>query len=177
MTIPKHQSKCAIRQDGVTLLVALIFLLALSMLGIWGASNNALQERMSGNTRNRDLAFEAAEAALYDAENTVDEWHEGPFNGTDGLFTLNAVTGEVDAKQANDYEFWRDTAHWNSYRFVPVGTLNQVAEPPRYLVEFMDSETGDKTITETFRVTARGVGADSNAVVILQSIITYTYSK
>lgn len=177
MTIPTLQSKCMKRQDGMTLLVALIFLMALSMLGIWGAANNALQERMSGNTRNRDLAFEAAEAALYDAENTVGEWHEGPFNGTDGLFAWNSVTGKVDAAQANDYQFWRDTTHWNSYRFVPVGTLNQVAEPPRYLVEFMDTQISDKTITETFRVTARGVGADSNAVVILQSIITYTYSK
>lgn len=151
-------------QRGMTLLVSLIFLTILSLLGIWAVTNNNLQERMAGNTRNRDLAFQAAEAALDHAENTLTTWRGGPFNGS--------VSGlaSYDATQANDATYWRDITHWASYRQVPVGTLNQVAEQPRYIVEKMP----DVGTVEYYRVTARGVGGSTNAVAILQTIVTYT---
>lgn len=159
-------------QRGMTLLVSLIFLLILSILGIWSVSNNILQERMAGNTRNRDLAFEAAEAALDHAESTLTTWRTGPFDGSGGLFPYNAVNAIVteNPTQPNDASFWRNSANWISYRQVPVGNLNQVAEQPRFIVE-LKSKVGK---VETYRITARGVGGNSNAVAILQSIVTYT---
>lgn len=168
----------AFHQHGVTLVVALVFLLALSMLGIWSASNNALEERMAGNTRNRDLAFEAAEAALEDAEATISDWHNGPFNGNGGLFMYRGVNESktVTATQQNDAQYWRDLSFWTTTNSRQVLTarkkLEQVAQRPRYIIEKM-SPVGD---LEYYRITARGVGGDSNAVVILQSIITYKKS-
>lgn len=150
-------------QRGVTLLIALIFLLVLSMLGIWGMTSNSLQERMAGNTRNRDLAFEAAEAALDYAENTLTTWRTGNFDGSNGLLAY-------DITRANDATYWRNTANWASYRQVPVGNLNQVAEQPRFIIEKMDAVG----TVEHYRITARGVGGDINAVAILQTIVTYT---
>ena len=50
-----------VRQRGATLVVALIFLMVLSLLGIWAVSGTTLEERMAGNTRNRDLAMQAGE--------------------------------------------------------------------------------------------------------------------
>jgi type IV pilus assembly protein PilX len=153
-------------QQGLTLLVSLIFLLVLSLLGIWAVTNNSLQERMAGNSRNRDLAFAAAEAALLHAESTLNTWRNGSFDGTDGLLPYVATN-------ANDITYWRDINRWSSYRQVPSGTLNQVAELPRYVVQHMPTPAGGGS-TEYYRVTARGVGGDINAVVILQSIVTYT---
>lgn len=150
-------------QRGVTLFVAVIFLMALGMLGVWAVTNNSMQERMAGNTRNRDLALAAAEAALNHAESTLTTWRVGPFDGTvAGLLPYNATT-------ADDVAYWRDISHWSSYRQVPTGTLNQVAEPPRYVVQLI------KTVSdvEYYRITARGVGGDTHSVVILQSIVTY----
>jgi type IV pilus assembly protein PilX len=169
MNIPGKPVKHS--QRGITLVVSLIFLMVLALLGIWAVSNNSLQERMAGNARNRDLAFAAAEAALKYAESTITTWRSGPFDGSNGLFEHVETT-------ANDRDYWHDnddnhadSFDWSNYsRQVPTGTLNQVAEQPRYVVHRM---AGVGSV-EYYRVTARGVGGDANAVVVLQSIVTYT---
>jgi len=56
------------RQQGVSLLVAMIFLIVLSLLGIVSIRGVVMQERMAGNAQDWDLAFQAAEAALRDGE-------------------------------------------------------------------------------------------------------------
>jgi type IV pilus assembly protein PilX len=58
-------------QRGATLIVAILFLLVITVLGIssWQMSNG--EEKMAGLTRDRQLAFEAAEAALRDAEHDI----------------------------------------------------------------------------------------------------------
>lgn len=56
------------RQLGVSLIVGLIFLVALTLLGVIAMKNTILQERMAGGMRDRSLAFQAAEAALRDAK-------------------------------------------------------------------------------------------------------------
>lgn len=56
------------RQSGAVLIVALIVLVVLSMLGIAGVRGVALEERMSSNTLDRNLAFQIAEAALREGE-------------------------------------------------------------------------------------------------------------
>lgn len=151
------------RQRGVVLIFSIIFLLVLGMLGASAALNNTMQERMAGNTRNRDLAFQAAEAALKDASATLNTWRLLAFDGSQaGLSIYNAM-------QANDANHWRDANNWSSYRS-PSQNLNQVAEQPRYLVERMPTVG----TTEYYRVTARGVGGEANAVVVLQAVYRYT---
>jgi type IV pilus assembly protein PilX len=165
---PHHQS-------GMTLIIALIFLVCLSLLGVWSVSNNSLQERMAGNTRNRDLALQAAEAALKEAELSLSTWRTGTFDGSNGLFTY-------DATRANDQAYWMNDANWTSYRTVSTDGLNQVAQAPRYVVEKMANTANptpnmDGSISidvENYRITARAVGGDPNAVVILQSKLQFT---
>jgi len=60
-----------LRQRGVSLLVAMIFLIVLSLLGIVSIRGVVMQERMAGNAQDWDLAFQAAEAALRDGEADV----------------------------------------------------------------------------------------------------------
>ena len=55
------------RERGVSLVVGLIFLVVLTILGLMALRVATLEERMSGNARERSLAFQAAEAALRDA--------------------------------------------------------------------------------------------------------------
>lgn len=159
------------REDGITLLTVVVFLMVLALLGVWAASNNAMQERMAGNTRSRDLALQAAEAALRHAEDTITTWRTGTFNGTDGLLAY-------DATQPNDSAYWLSSTRWTSYRIVPTGTLNQVSEPPRYVIQRLPNTANPGNPTqfnvENYRVTARALGAESSAVVIVQSIVTYT---
>lgn len=55
-------------QGGFSLIVALIMLIVIIMLGISGSQMSINEERGARNVRDRQLAFQAAEAALKDAE-------------------------------------------------------------------------------------------------------------
>ncbi len=55
-------------QQGSVLIVSLIFLVVLTLLGIASVRSTSIQERMAFNTREQNLAFQAAEAALRDGE-------------------------------------------------------------------------------------------------------------
>ena len=57
-------------EKGVILVTALIFLLILTILGVSSMSGTVLEERMAGNQADRNMAFQAAESALRDAN----EW-------------------------------------------------------------------------------------------------------
>ena len=139
-------------QRGVTLIVAMIFLAILALLGVTVAQTTQLEDRMEGNTRDRDLAFQATEAAL--------EW------ASVNLATLSAAAPSINNAN-ND-----DAVYWNS---IPAGaiqltsaniTVNGLAGYPRIWVE-------QRGTTPNYRVTARGVGATSNTVVILQAGYVY----
>lgn len=59
------------RQNGAVFVTGLIFLLALSLLGITAAKMATIEERMSANMRDRMLAMQAAEMALRYAEHHI----------------------------------------------------------------------------------------------------------
>jgi len=58
-------------QSGAALITGLIFLVVLTMIGVTAARMSSLEERMSGNMRDRSLAMQAAELALRDAERDI----------------------------------------------------------------------------------------------------------
>jgi type IV pilus assembly protein PilX len=53
------------------LIVALLFLVILTMLGLTAMSGTTMEERMSGNTRDINVALQAPEAALRDARRDI----------------------------------------------------------------------------------------------------------
>lgn len=145
-------------QRGVTLIVALIFLAILMLLGVTVAQTSSMEERMAGNTRDRDLAFQAAEAALKDAETDLPGLVANAFDGsTVGLIAYNSAT-------ANTSAYW-NTYSWDSASQMASTSLPHVAGQPRYVIEKLP----DVASTKRFRVTARGVGASTDTTVILQA--------
>lgn len=60
-------------QKGAILIVGLIVLLLMTLLGLSVMSGNAMEEKMAGNERDRQIAFQAAEAALREGERLVDQ--------------------------------------------------------------------------------------------------------
>ena len=56
------------RQQGAILIIALLFLVLLTIIGVSSISGVALEEKMAGNLREQNVAFQAAESALRDAE-------------------------------------------------------------------------------------------------------------
>lgn len=62
-TLPSR-IRFARRQRGVALFVSLVLLIVLTLMGVTALQVTALQERMAGNVREHDIAFQRAEAGL-----------------------------------------------------------------------------------------------------------------
>jgi Tfp pilus assembly protein PilX len=66
-----HPSRGARAQHGAVLMVALMFLVILTMLALTSMTGTTLEERMAGQYRDLNIAFQAAEAGLRDAERDI----------------------------------------------------------------------------------------------------------
>lgn len=166
----KTSSHFRSRQRGASLLISLIFLVIMAMLGVTLANVTNLEERMAGNTRDRDLALQAAEAALRDAELQLGTaaFRVGPFPA----YVLD---------RANDAAFW-ENCFTAEPRPAPCGTVHEpkselpttgtgaIHDPPQFVVE----SKGLVGTTQVYRVTARAVGGSPDTIVVLQAEFGYT---
>lgn len=139
-------------QRGVALIFALVFLLMLTLIGVTASKVTSLEERMAGNTRERDLAFEAAEAALRDAEQRLTT------GANPAAFRASATA--VVGTNANGISFW-NAYNWATATAIST-PLQQVAAQPSFVLERWGT-------TNRYRVTARGIGGVNAAAVILQA--------
>src|SRR5262245_53024710 len=88
-------------QTGAALMMALIFLILMTLLGAAAMRGSALQEQMAGNSRDWNLAFQASEAALREAENFLRFTAVLPeFDDADGFYTVNSADRPVWAGDA-----------------------------------------------------------------------------
>jgi type IV pilus assembly protein PilX len=175
-------------QQGVTLFTALIFLVMLTLLGVNAAQMSGLEERMAGNSRNRDLALQAAQSALkYLLGNkaTIANYIPAPTNLTPGV-VIGVGLRTIDTCLPNSPDYWSGVGapdcNGATQTFVwtasgsPLGTLvpgmtawaalPNLAAQPQCIVERLPN----LGIATRFRVTVRAVGGDPAAVVILQAI-------
>ncbi len=167
---------------GFSLVMVLIFLVLLTILGVTAMQMSTLEERMAGNLRDENLAFQAAESALREAETFLSSVTLPDFGTTSsttpGLYHAqrNPWPGR-DNPQA--WAGWNAAPSSNGYR-VYGGVLNGVATPPRYVIEQLPPVTVDPQssvklgdgvgqFAQVFRITARGTGGTNNAVVFLQT--------
>lgn len=51
-------------QRGATLIISLLILLVMTLIGVTAIQTTTMEEKMAGNMRDQNLAFQAAEAAL-----------------------------------------------------------------------------------------------------------------
>lgn len=160
-----------VRQRGAALAVSLIMLLILTLLGVTAMQTTIIEERMAGNAKDANTAFQAAEAALRDAENYLNlSATVGPFNGAGGLYDQDAAPAPEHPESDSS---WPATAR--SYS----GTsLSEVAAPPEYIIEHMQavldpgsSLAADEPLPDSgiYRITARGTGNTETAIAVLQS--------
>lgn len=207
-------TKTRSQQQGAALVVGLIMLLLLTLIGVAGMRDTLLQQKMVANTKDREVALQAAEAALQRAESDLRiAVSKLPMTGV-GRYDLNiasqkAVLDSQRAASSSEAAFWKGRA-WNSSDSIAYNlALNGVAagNEPRYVIEELPLESaatrlaeftpgeagvvggggsgGKKVVDESlggcspcdpssgtsidYRITARGVGSTTNAVVILQS--------
>lgn len=137
------------RQGGAVLIVGLIILVVLTLLGVQSLRGNLAQERMSYNVRERNLAFQAAEAALRIGESTgpfpsATPALADPLNWTAANATSTVTGFDAGLKQDPIY-------HVGPPQYIRIG----VSLPPEFRL--------------LYPVSSRGVGGQEGSVVVLQS--------
>jgi len=164
---------CPAAQRGATLAVTLVILLLLTLLGVSAMHNTTMEERMAGNSRDREMSFQAAEAALRAGERLLESVTLPAFDGSDGLYT-ESVPGTTPR--------WRTASTWGASSTSVIdysygSGIDGIAAEPQYYLEEMPAaaepggslEAGVPLASSYYRVTARAVGGTGAAVVILQS--------
>ncbi|MDR2925803.1 MAG: pilus assembly protein [Azoarcus sp.] len=174
-------------QRGATLIVAMILLMIMSLLAAASLRGTLMQERMSSNTYDRDLAFQTAEAGLrmgeWQAENWVKNgattpWPSCTTANAQGLYKTDPqLCPEPLWKKpdpGSDGTFWHDaTGDAGDIKFDASG----LSLAPYYIVELIAENAPcqmDKPDTgkhcKRFRVTSRSRTSDGRSNVVLQSI-------
>lgn len=139
-------------QTGAVLAMALIFLLLLTILGISAITTTTLQEKMSGNMQDRNLAFQAAESALRDGERHIDAAINSGTSFTAACTNGLCTPALATASTIND-DVWKTTGivDWSSssttsLKFGDITLavdLPGVSEQPRYIIEKLPAELKD----------------------------------
>ncbi|RFC38393.1 MAG: type IV pilus assembly protein PilX [Candidatus Nitrotoga sp. LAW] len=186
-------SFCVLRkQHGAVFVTAMVLLVVLTLLGITAIKMANLEELMSGNMRDRNLASQAAEMGLRYAEQHIRD--NDPATNTPS--SIDGITG-FDAECTGGYCYYgqnqsakpiewviaqfTDPNHFINYI---VGTVFRVdgvdytapalpvgVPAPTYLIEgIKKTPPGSSDFSYYYRVTARAQGAKPGTVVWLQEI-------
>ena len=193
-SIPCHGGGIA-AQRGAVLVIALIFLLLLTILAVGASNRSLLQERMAGGLLNAQRAQMSAQTALRGAEWKL--WSSAanlstPLGCGTSIFPACYIHDPLNPI-ANVVNF-RTQPGWitdGSAEYLGQGggtdftaTANgELADNPRYIVEdmgpYVEGPQGESKQTsesgtgspkyEMYRITARATGGSKNTVVVLQS--------
>jgi len=190
MNVPTGSSASyAHRQRGVALVVALVLLLVATLIGLAASRGTMLQERMSGNTFDRSLAFQRAESALRAAEAAISaNWQIATLNGVDC-----SPTAAVQCPIAPADAFTGTSANWIDVSG-PYNVNSALSSGvPQYQIHLIGTGTADNSYDTSananssnygsnaapdnvafYRVTARSSNpalSGGRAIVVLQTMV------
>ena len=149
------------KQQGAVLVVSLIMLLVVTLIGVGSIRDTVLEERMAGNTRDRNVAFQSAESGLREAELLIEQISSlGNFGNSAGLYSRT-----VDEPAFSDDATWT-----NASNHVVADSDYGAYSAPRYMIKHTTTVTGSEGALNmsgygdnkgtgdvaVFRITARG---------------------
>lgn len=186
------------RHRGFSLITTLILLIVVTLLGVGASQMVLLSERSTRFDRDQQIAFQAAEAALIDAEfdirgpNTYASQRLASFSATSGLgfldgcgtgtsrgMCLPAASGQKPIWYSVDFTDESTSAKTVKFgdftgRTFSTGNSGIRSEiPPHYIIEVIpDATPGSSASTPKtlFRVTAMGFGPRKETQAVVQMI-------
>ena len=182
------------KQTGSVLIISLLLLIVTTLLGLSSMNNTIMEEKMAGNLRQQNLALQASESALREAEarlglldkNTRPDASNNPASddgtGTPAIWIKDAPEGKGSGVPTGvSGLWWADDSLWTSYG-VPYTeddlgypTGNDVAF---YIIEELEpvadtmnvgQQQDTQSVQDYFQITAYGVGIDGRAKAYLRS--------
>jgi type IV pilus assembly protein PilX len=179
-------------QQGIVLVMALVFLLLLTLIGISALGTTSLEEKMAHNAKDRNLAFQSAESALFLGESWLAGLTDLPIfpNNSMGLYSLPPAASSPVWESVN----WSGS-NVITYPNIPYGSLSVIAggagaslgeiqTQPKYLIEYLarvENESSSLAVDDPYRwrhvlrVTARGTGGTDAAQVMTQSNFSWAF--
>lgn len=180
-------TRCMFRtQVGMVLLLCLIFLMALTLLGLSATADTILQNRLTSNLQESERAKQSALAGLSWAENWLLEL-AGPPPETcpepcSGLY-LHAA-GELPSNpEFENFSWWKNQGHEagiDPLTGVRMATLSRHSiKPPVWIVEVaqttLPAENGTPDLQVWYRILVRGSGRTDTGVSVIESTVVRSW--
>jgi type IV pilus assembly protein PilX len=165
------------RQRGAALVIALLMLLVMTVLGIAAMQVTRMEERMAGNSRDVNLAFQGAEAGLRDSETRIAAMTSRPLPCSAApcaIWRQNQWTTDL----RDQLLAWWIT---NGIEYGVAGTaeITEITRDPRVVTESLgfvpDSLSvghGPPEGRDFYKITANSSGASDTATAVLESTFT-----
>jgi type IV pilus assembly protein PilX len=157
------------KQKGVTLVMGIVVLVVLGALGITALRSVIAEERMLANAYDRNVAFQAAEAALLEAENRLLTEALPLFDGTTTGYHLPNLPD-------SDSQLW-EIADWYSVEYnggVTGGSasymVEQLSKTKRLAGGVSIASDVPEDAARFYRISAYGAGPSGDSRVLLQVI-------
>jgi type IV pilus assembly protein PilX len=165
------------RQKGAALVISLLMLLVMTVLGIAAMQVTRMEERMAGNSRDVNLAFQGAEAGLRDSEERIRLMSARPLDCAAAPCSVWRRDFLLADLRDSDLTWWTD--HAIEYGVTGTHEVTEVTRDPLVVTESLgfvpDSLSvghGPPEGRDFFKVTANSSGASDTANAVLES--TYT---
>lgn len=167
------------KQSGAVLMVSLIILILLTIIALASAQNALFQERLAGNQRNIDMASQAAETALREAEQNIVAANDEPTFGQNGWAKIerSGNIGDLDVQQKPDF-FDTATNLGSVDKAKYPSIIKNASKPALYSITQVNlgpniydglSTSRDGRDVYMYFVHAKGYGADGRTQVVLKS--------
>lgn len=175
------------RQQGATLIIALLILLAMTVLGTSSMGTLTMQERMISNMRDENVAFQAAESGLAACELNLRD------NNPAVSQSDYQQQGNAEANASGGVTYWWDDPNiWSTFGIQMAGAVDQttgslgrggVSDAPVCVREHiglapddLSFESRSKRIgAEMYTVTSKGFGAEETSESVVQSVVFARY--
>jgi type IV pilus assembly protein PilX len=167
-------------QRGAALVVALIMLLVMTVLGITAMQVTRMEERMAGNSRDINLAFQGAEAGLRDAEGRIAAMTTRP--GSCGSAPCAIWRRNVLPPDVRDQLLAWWTTNGTEYGVAGTRELTEVTRDPLVVTESLGFVPDSLSIghgppegRDFYKISANSSGASNTATAVLESTYTRRY--
>lgn len=161
-------------QRGAALVTSLLLLLVLTIIGITSMQMSRMQERMTGNTRDINTAFQGAEAAVRAGESYVRGLTLRPVScsSTPCQVWMPGTAGGNGRVELQPNSWWANNGTASD-------PLTDVKTTPQYIVEevgFVRTDggvvLGEEDGRDFYQISGRSTGASGLAEVVVQTTFT-----
>jgi type IV pilus assembly protein PilX len=171
-------NKICRRERGAALVTSLLMLLVMTVLGLAAMQVTRMEERMAGNSRDVNVAFQGAEAGLRDSEDLIRVMTARPGTcgslGCGGIYQLGLLSSDL---RDQDDAWW--VANGREYGVAGTKEMTEATRDPRIVTDDMGFISDSLTVghgppegRNFYRITSSSTGASATANVVVES--TYT---